>query len=169
MNPWRLTTSQARDALDIVDGTGPFEGQGPHYSRLTPGSSKLTGPGREVILVTGGGSAAALWAVTLQRPPKGEGLVWRNSVFRNLGAGLSSELIVAATRATYAEWRRKYGALPEVPLRTEIDTRKVKSRNPGYCYLLAGWTKVPGPPSAKRRRPYMIYLNAPSADVLEAT
>lgn len=60
-------------------------------------------------------------------------------LFRNLGAGLSSELIRSATEATYAAWIERYGALPEERLRTEVDTRRVRSANPGYCYKMAGW------------------------------
>ena len=62
-------------------------------------------------------------------------------MFRNLGAGLSSDLIRAATETTYREWIRRYGALPPERLRTEIGIEQVASRNPGYCYLQAGWTK----------------------------
>jgi hypothetical protein len=62
-------------------------------------------------------------------------------LFRNLGAGLSSDLIREALVVTRAEWLKRYGSLPDVELRTEIDTRKVRSTNPGCCYLKAGWTR----------------------------
>lgn len=62
-------------------------------------------------------------------------------VFRNLGAGLSSELIVDATERTYQEWVIRYGAIPAERLRTEIGIADVRSQNPGFCYLKAGWTK----------------------------
>lgn len=168
MNPWRLTTSQSREALDVVDGAGLFFHQyGPHYSRLTPGSAKLTGPGREIVLITRCGRA--VWSVTLQRPPKGAGLVWRNSVFCNRGAGLSSDLVRWATLSTFAEWARKYSEMPSTPLRTEINTRETGSANPGYCYKLAGWRRIDGPASAKVRRPFMVYLVAPTADEISAS
>jgi hypothetical protein len=64
-------------------------------------------------------------------------------VFRNEGAGLSSEFIREATARTYEEWMNRYHALPEERLRTEIDVRRVRSSNPGYCYIMAGWE--PGP------------------------
>lgn len=69
--------------------------------------------------------------------------VWRNMLFRNLGAGLSSDLVREATVATYAEWARRYGELPEERLRTEIGVRSVRSTNPGCCYLKAGWERGP--------------------------
>jgi hypothetical protein len=150
---WLLSSSSDRRALDVVDGTGPFEGLGPHYSRRTPGSKTFTGVGREVVLVTPCGRA--VWACVYQRTPSARGtgatrgrsgtpdlkprFLWRNMIFRNLGAGLSSSLIRSALEATYREWERRYGVLPAERLRTEIDVKAVRSRNPGYCYLAAGW------------------------------
>jgi hypothetical protein len=62
-------------------------------------------------------------------------------VFRNLGAGLSSDLIRSATEETYARWIDRYGNLPEERLRTEIGITEVRSTNPGFCYIQAGWEK----------------------------
>lgn len=62
-------------------------------------------------------------------------------VFRNLGAGLSSDLIREATAATYMHWAARYGSLPAERLRTEIGVKAVRSSNPGFCYLKAGYTK----------------------------
>ncbi len=62
--------------------------------------------------------------------------IWRNMLFRNLGAGLSSELIADATAQTYLHWANRYGTLPSERLRTEIGLSR---RRTGYCYLLAGW------------------------------
>ncbi len=67
--------------------------------------------------------------------------LWRNNMFRNLGAGLSSKLIEQAVEATRYYWMQKYGELPEVPMRTEIKIKAVRSSNPGCCYLKAGWTR----------------------------
>lgn len=67
--------------------------------------------------------------------------LWRNMMFRNLGAGLSSDLIREATEETYRQWAIRYGSLPSERLRTEIGVRAVRSRNPGYCYICAGWEK----------------------------
>lgn len=77
-------------------------------------------------------------------------------LFRNLGAGLSSDLIRSALARTYEEWRLRYGSLPAERLRTEIDMRRVRSRNPGYCYKVAGWT----PDRVVRGK---LYLLAPEA------
>lgn len=150
---WLLSSSSDRRALDVVDGAGVFEGMGPHYSRRTPGAKTFTGCGREIVLVTDCGRA--VWACVYQRTPSARGsgasrgrvgatdsrprYLWRNMMFRNLGAGLSSELIRLATEETYRQWTERYGAIPEERLRTEVDVRRVKSANPGYCYIAAGW------------------------------
>lgn len=152
---WILSSSSDRVALDLVDGTGQWKAYGPHYSRRTPGSKTFTGVGREIVLVTHDGGA--VWAVVYQRTPSARGtggsrgrvgvtdektrFLWRNMLFRNLAGGLSSELIKSATERTYEEWIKRYGSLPQERLRTEIDVRKVQSKNPGYCYLKAGWQK----------------------------
>lgn len=151
---WLLSSSSDRAALAVVDGLGEFSRFGPHYSRRTPGSKTFTGIGQEIVLITACGRA--VWACVRQKTPSARGTgasrgregasdtrpryIWRNMLFRNLGAGLSSELIVSATERTYEEWVTRYGALPEERLRTEIGTKSVMSANPGYCYKVAGWT-----------------------------
>jgi hypothetical protein len=165
---WILSSSSDPVALSIVDGTGPFLECGPHYSRRTPGSKTFTGVGREIVLVHK--SRKAVWAVIHQRIPAIKGAnkksdspdtrpyVWRNMVFRNLGAGLSSDLIRSAVSATYAAWIDRYGSLPEERLRTEINSAMVKSVNPGYCYKTAGWTLF-------KNVGVMVYLVAPDIDL----
>jgi len=171
---WILSSSSATAALNIVDGVGPWEGHGSHYSRRTPGSKTFTGVGQEIVLVTKDGSA--VWAVVRQRTPSARGtggsrgrvgapdpaprFVWRNMCFRNLvPAALSSDLIVSATARTYEEWAKKYGALPIEILRTEIDPRRVRSTNPGCCYKKAGYHN-------SRMVRGKIYLDAPCPTLL---
>ena len=133
-----------------------LDGSGPHYSRRTPGSETFTGVGREVVLdhsLRSRGLGLHLPAHTLADPAAGRPggawanrtakprHLWRNMMFRNLGAGLSSNLIADATEETYRQWRARYGELPPERLRTEIGVREVRSVNPGYCYLRAGWER----------------------------
>ncbi len=174
---WLLSSSSDRAALDIVDGTGQHEGLGPHYSRRTPGSKTFTGVGKEVVLVHESG--LAVWAVVLAMAPakRGSGssrgregassrgrLLWRNMVFRRLPTCpvVASELIETATEATRILWAWRYGVLPDVPLRTEVDVRKVSSANPGYCYKCAGWTPV----KTVRGK---LYLHAPQPNEMPPT
>jgi hypothetical protein len=155
---WRLSSSSDPVALAVVDGTGKHAGAGPHYSRRTPGSKTFTGVGREIVLVTN--DENAVWACVYQRTPSARGTggsrgrsgvadakpryIFRNMLFRNLGAGLSSELIREALTHTHAEWVSRYGVWPAERLRTEIEIGRVMSKNPGYCYKVAGWTVVRG-------------------------
>jgi hypothetical protein len=151
---WQLSSSSDPRALHVLDGWGQHYGAGAHYSRRTPGSATFTGVGQEVVLVTVCGRA--VWACIRQRTPQARGsggsrgregsaaerpFVWRNNVFRNLGAGLSSELIREAVALTGREWKRRYGALPPERLRTEVDVTRVRSTNPGFCYIIAGWER----------------------------
>jgi hypothetical protein len=167
---WLVSSSSDPRALAVVDGLGRFAEYGPHYSRRTPGSKTFTGVGQEVVLLHDSG--AAVWAVVRQKTPsragtggsrgrKGEAdpkprYVWRNMLFRRLPEcpERASDLIRSATEMTYRVWLEKYGELPPEPLRTEVDTRRVKSQNPGYCYKLAGYTK-------DRVVRGKLYLNAP--------
>ena len=59
------------------------------------------------------------------------------AVFRNESRVLSSECIREADAVADCLWadRRHY---------TYVDPKKVRSRNPGYCFLMAGWVRVPG-------------------------
>lgn len=150
---WTLSSSSSPAALAVVDGTGRFSAYGPHYSRRTPGAKTFTGVGREVVLVTVCGNA--VWACVYQRTPSARGsgasrgrtgtsdakprYVFRNMLFRNLGAGLSSVLIETAVVLTREVWVARYGDWPAEVLRTEIEIARVKSTNPGYCYKCAGW------------------------------
>jgi hypothetical protein len=182
VSAWVRSSSSDRRALDVVDGAGAFAWAGPHYSRRSPGSRTFTGCGREVVLVTDCGRAA--WAVIYQSTPakagsgstRGRpglrdaacverGWVWRNNMFRNLGAGLSSELIRAATEMTYREWVSRYGSLPPERLRTEVDGQKVLSTNPGYCYMMAGWEIGP----TKRGKRFLYAPPPPASLPVSAT
>jgi hypothetical protein len=150
---WLLSSSSDPRALAVVDGLGKFKRFGPHYSRRTPGSKTFTGVGQEVVFLHESGRA--VWACVRQRTPSARGTggsrgrtgttdsapryIWRNMLFRNLYAGVASDLILSATEATYTAWLARYGSLPPERLRTEIGIASVKSSDPGRCYRIAGW------------------------------
>ena len=151
---WNLSSSSSEAALSVVDGLGKFKRFGPHYSRRTPGSRTFTGVGQEIVLLHDSGRA--VWACVYQRvpSPRGSGAsrgrtgttaptsyVWRNMMFCNRYAGIASELIREATVRTYEEWLIRYGSLPSERLRTEVDINRVRSNEPGRCYVLAGWER----------------------------
>lgn len=105
-----------------------------HYCRRHA-SPQVGGVGRVLVLVTP--CERALWVT--KWPKAGEpwdGLdAYRCSYFRNEGAGLASDLILDAMRLTIDRW----GEPPEDRWVTWVDTRKVESPNPGYCFKQAGW------------------------------
>jgi hypothetical protein len=109
-----------------------------HYSRRPDkiGSNQLGGVGRALVLVTP--CERALWVT--RWPIAGapwDGLdAFRCSYFRNEGAGLSSFLIREAMDLTVQMW----GDPPADGWVTWVDTRKVASINPGFCFKQAGWT-----------------------------
>lgn len=136
---WRIDRDDPR-ALALVDGTGLFEGLGPHYSRQTPGAAEFIGPGKTFVLLTENGRA--VWSVCEALDPVGE-LRWRCTCFRNEGGGLSSDLVREATLLTYEYWERRWRGRPPVPLRTEVNPKKTRrKRDPGRCFRKAGWSVV---------------------------
>lgn len=115
-----------------------------HYSRQAVGAPQFVPPGRCVVLRTECGRAA--WVTLSQQPEYVKHdwpHAWNNSLFRNEGAGLSSELIREAVAATLAEWPTP----PVQGLVTFVDASRVRrKRDPGRCYLRAGfrhagWTR----------------------------
>lgn len=108
-----------------------------HYSRRRPGSGQVGPPGRKLVLVTP--CERAVWVTHWPYAEYSmDGLdAWRCSIFRNEGAGLSSELIASAMNLTARLWQTR----PGDGWVTWVDPRKVQSRNPGYCFLNAGWTR----------------------------
>lgn len=125
-----------------------------HYSRQTPGSKDFMSSGKTLVLLTS--DALAVWGVIENMDPAG-GLRWRCSIFRNTGRVRSSTLVKEATERTYAYWLRHYGGYPPVGLTTEVDPKKTRrKRDPGRCFVKAGWTRRPG---LKRG---LVVLDAPA-------
>lgn len=111
-----------------------------HYNRQTPESPQFVPPGRNLVFIAGPGPLA-VWVSLHQRYAKHAWAgAWVNSLFRNEGAGLSSELIIEAEQATRFIWGD-----PPLPhgFITFVDASKVRGKkNPGFCYLCAGWKLV---------------------------
>lgn len=110
-----------------------------HYNRQKVGSPQFVPPGRCVVLKTP--CAKAVWVTSwpfAQYVKHAWAGAWMNSLFRNEGAGLSSELIIEAVAATRAFWDP-----PPLGLVTFVDARKVRKKgHPGYCYRMAGFDHV---------------------------
>lgn len=59
------------------------------------------------------------------------------TIFRNESQFLSSDMIKDAINATIDKW----GDLPQDGLITYVDESKFRSKNPGFCFLMAGFKK----------------------------
>lgn len=131
-----------------------------HYSRQTPGAIDFMGSGQLLVLLTD--CERAVWGVILNREPGTARMRWRCSIFRNEGAGLSSELIESAYAKSLSYWRRRYGGAPAVRMTTEIDAGRVRhKRDPGRCFLRAGWERLYETNGASKGRRDLIVLGAP--------
>jgi hypothetical protein len=103
-----------------------------HYSRRTPGARQFAYSGRKLVLRDAAG--LVLWVWMFPDPAmRMDGQTGYNcAIFRNESARRSSEIILEAERHAIERWGpgRMY---------TYVDPTKVRSTNPGYCYLKAGW------------------------------
>jgi hypothetical protein len=127
---WERTTKGDPSAVALADR---------HYSRRRHGrkGGQVGPPGRLLVLMTP--CRRALWVSHWPDPRLAlDGLdAWRCSIFRNEGAGLSSELIRAAMVRTAQHWVER----PADGWVTFVEVDEVRSTNPGFCYLQAGWTR----------------------------
>lgn len=109
-----------------------------HYSRYEYADGRepdrFVGPGARMVLLTPCARALFVWRQFDTQDPTANAGDINCSVFRNEGAGLSSDLIRAAMDLAWARW-------PGRRLYTYVNPRKVRSPNPGCCFLRAGWRR----------------------------
>ncbi len=122
-----------------------------HYSRYRYADGRdpalFVGPGQKMVLVTPCARAIFVWRKFIS----GDGQQGVNcAIFRNEGAGLSSSLILEAERVAWERW-------PGERFYTYVDPRKVASRNPGYCFIAAGWRRC----GVTKRRGLLIFEKLP--------
>lgn len=127
-----------------------------HYSRQTVGARLFTRPGRNLVLKTE--SADAVWVTWSSIRDDGVN-AWECTIFRNESPYLSSDLIREAVEITIREW----GQPPPDGIITYVDQSKVRSANPGYCFLKAGWRK-----SGVSKRRKLLRLSAPISEGVAA-
>ena len=106
-----------------------------HYSRYRYADGRqpklFVGPGEKMVLTTHCARGLFVWRKFIS----GDGQQGVNcAVFRNETDALSSYLIKEADRLADQRWpgERHY---------TYVNSRKIKSTNPGYCFIKAGWRK----------------------------
>ena len=126
-----------------------------HYSARDLADRKLIlGPGSKVVLLTRDARALFAWRKFIDDSGQ-RGI--NCAVFRNESDTLSSDLIREAMAIAWTKW-------PGERLYTFVDPQKVRSRNPGYCFLAAGWRRCGVTPKG------LVILEAlPGANVPEIT
>lgn len=92
----------------------------------------FVGPGGKMVLLTPDARALFVWRKFIDD----SGQIGVNcAIFRNEGCGggrRSSELILDAMQHAWARW-------PGERFYTYVDPKEVRSSNPGYCFIVAGW------------------------------
>lgn len=135
---WTVSHKYDRAGAKLADG---------HYSRRKVGAPQFMPPGETFVLVAPSSDAVFGW----WRPHPRSGLAamngrdgWTCSIFRNTSEVLSSDLVLAAETELADAEARGDTAGPCGPdgLMTYVWPRKVRSTNPGYCFLVAGWAKT---------------------------
>lgn len=96
---------------------------------------RICAPGEHMILITSGCDALLVWTKEKIRRDGQTGI--NCSVFRNESIILSSKLIAEAVELAWQKW-------PQERLFTYVNPTKIKSTNPGYCFLQAGWKRLNG-------------------------
>jgi hypothetical protein len=120
---WWLTKDGDEDGVEMYSR---------HYSaRELEDRQLFVGPGEKLVLRTWEGDAYFAWREFID-DSKQDGVCC--SVFRNESPHQSSGLIRQACAIADCLWphRRRY---------THVDAKAVRSRNPGYCFLKAGWRR----------------------------
>lgn len=103
-----------------------------HYSRKSKGANLFVGPGEKMVLVTLNYDALFVWRKALLREDNQKGV--ECSLFRNESGVLSSELIKEAVGLAHQRW-------PDERLFTYVADAKIRSVNPGCCFMKAGWQR----------------------------
>jgi hypothetical protein len=122
-----------------------------HYSKYHYADGRqpklFVGPGEKMVLLTSDCLALFVWRKFINR----SGQVGVNcAVFRNEGPHLSSVLILEAECLAWDRW-------PGERLYTYVNPAAVRSTNPGYCFLVAGWCKC----GISKKRKYVILEKMP--------
>jgi hypothetical protein len=106
-----------------------------HYScyRYRDGRKRkiFCGPGEKIVLRTAKADAVFVWRKFIDASGQ-QGV--NCAVFRNESPWLSSELIRQADAVADFCWRRERHY-------TYVNPQGIRSRNPGYCFMAAGWRK----------------------------
>lgn len=122
---WYLTKDGDRSCLRLYRR---------HYSckNKKPRQGQFVGPGEHIVLRTDDGDAVFVWRFARYRADGQEGV--ECSLFRNEGPLRSSILIRQADAIADFCW-------PDMRHYTFVDPAAVRSTNPGFCFIAAGWKR----------------------------
>lgn len=105
-----------------------------HYScrNKRPRNGLFVGPGDKIVLRNDEGTAVFVWRRAEYRADGQEGV--ECTLFRNEGKALSSELVRQADKIADHVWpgSRHY---------TFVSAPDIRSSNPGFCFIAAGWRR----------------------------
>ena len=121
---WYLTKDGDRSCLALYRR---------HYSCRNKSASQFVGPGEHIVLRTDAGNAVFVWRNYIDDTiPAQEGI--ECSLFRNESPRQSSELIRQADQIADHCWphQRHY---------TKVGAKDIRSVNPGFCFIAAGWRR----------------------------
>lgn len=122
---------------EVYDGNGTaFQLFRRHYSfsrskRIPDTETRIAGPGEKMLLLNADATALFVWRKFISKDDQ-QGV--NCAIFRNESGHLASDLIVEAMRLGWERW-------PGTRFYTYVNPRKVRSTNPGYCFMRAGWRK----------------------------
>ena len=126
---WFVTTDRDWDAISLYKR---------HYSvrhyrdgRANLRAKGFLGPGEKMVLITAMTDALFCWIYSKLRHKNGQTGIYC-PIFRNEGFVLSSVLIKEAVELAQKRW-------PGKRMFTYINSKKIRSSNPGYCFMKAGW------------------------------
>ena len=89
----------------------------------------FVGPGYKIVLMTTNCNALFVWK-KFRSMDNQQGICC--GIFRNESSIVASDLIKDAMRWAWDRW-------PGERLYTYVNSKKIKSSNPGYCFKMAGW------------------------------
>lgn len=103
-----------------------------HYSRRTKGARQFCYAGRKLVLRDAPGDVLFVWMWPFDEMRMDNQTGYNCAIFRNESARKSSDIILEAEREAFKKWgpNRVY---------TYVDSRKIRSKNPGFCFKCAGW------------------------------
>jgi hypothetical protein len=123
---WWLSKDGDLDCLELYER---------HYSAYRYADKRqrklFVGPGEKVVLRTATGNACFVWR-KFKDDSGQQGI--NCAVFRNESAHQSSGLIRQADAIADCLW-------PNSRHYTYVDPEKVASKNPGFCFIAAGWKR----------------------------